>query len=222
MTVPPPDQELADIRARFERTVHPDWRDDTDIGRLLAEVDRLRAELARYEALELGDTTGRISASCPNGQHPTWLRRLTDHDGCPWCENGQLRSERDQAHHAGLVKAAGVLDDIAGKQDCFDDQQSQADAEHTRSSARAIRIYAAATADAPKPAATVPGVAACHSTRHCVTWGFCHRCAPELSAQASQRLGEAAGNDRSEVYAAIVAGLTGAETAAGSAPTATP
>jgi hypothetical protein len=126
-------------------------------------------------------------------------------------QRDQARAELATAQHAAFHKAADVLDDIASKQDCFDDQQSQADAEHTRSSARAIRIYAAATADAPKPSAAVPGTSACHSTRHCVTWGFCHRCAPELSAQAVQRLGESAGSDRPEVYAAIVADLTGAD-----------
>lgn len=37
---------LAEIRARFEATTHPNWRDTTDVGVLLAAVDRLTAELA--------------------------------------------------------------------------------------------------------------------------------------------------------------------------------
>jgi len=38
---------LAAIRAEFERTTHPDWRDTTDFGWLLARVDRLTADLAQ-------------------------------------------------------------------------------------------------------------------------------------------------------------------------------
>jgi hypothetical protein len=49
MTATPPplsDEQHAAIRNRFERTTHPGWRSDTDMGRLLAEVDRLHNELA--------------------------------------------------------------------------------------------------------------------------------------------------------------------------------
>ncbi|OKI16591.1 hypothetical protein [Streptomyces sp. CB03911] len=44
MTGPLADQQLADIRARHEASTHPDWRGQTDVGRLLAEVARLREE----------------------------------------------------------------------------------------------------------------------------------------------------------------------------------
>jgi hypothetical protein len=54
--------------------------------------------------------------------------------------------------------------------------------------------------------ATVPGVEACYSGRHCVTWGFCRRCAPELAEEASRRLKETDGS--SYAYAAIVNDLT--------------
>jgi hypothetical protein len=49
--VPLPDQDLADIRHRHEQTTNPQWRARNDVGRLLAEVDRLRAENARLRTL---------------------------------------------------------------------------------------------------------------------------------------------------------------------------
>jgi hypothetical protein len=61
-------------------------------------------------------------------------------------QRDQTRAELANAQHAAFHKAADVLDDIASKQDCFDDEQSQTDAEHTRGSARALRIYADAVA----------------------------------------------------------------------------
>lgn len=45
-----------------------------------------------------------------------------------------------------LIEAADVLDEIARKLDCFDDEQAQADAVHTQSCARAVRVYAQAIA----------------------------------------------------------------------------
>lgn len=41
---------LAAIRAEFERTTHPDWRDTTDFGWLLARVDQLTTDLAQAHA----------------------------------------------------------------------------------------------------------------------------------------------------------------------------
>ncbi|WP_143136520.1 hypothetical protein [Streptomyces sp. ok210] len=51
---------------------------------------RTDAELASYRALELGDLDGRVSASCGNPEHPTWLRTQDDMRGCPWCRSGEL------------------------------------------------------------------------------------------------------------------------------------
>lgn len=53
-------------------------------GRLV--TGRAAAELAEYRALELGDVDGRVSASCSQPHHPTWLRAVDDTRGCPWCE----------------------------------------------------------------------------------------------------------------------------------------
>lgn len=53
-------------------------------GRLV--TGRATAELAEYRALELGDVDGRVSASCSQPHHPTWLRAVDDTRGCPWCE----------------------------------------------------------------------------------------------------------------------------------------
>lgn len=50
------------------------------------------AELAAYRALELGDPDGRVSASCGNPEHPTWLRKSDDIRGCPWCRIAELEN----------------------------------------------------------------------------------------------------------------------------------
>jgi hypothetical protein len=51
------------------------------------------AELSAYRALELGDPDGRVSASCGNPEHPTWLRKPDDNRGCPWCRIAEVRTE---------------------------------------------------------------------------------------------------------------------------------
>lgn len=51
------------------------------------------AELAAFRALELGDPDGRVSASCGNPSHPTWLRAKVDPRGCPWCEIDQAHED---------------------------------------------------------------------------------------------------------------------------------
>ncbi len=49
-TTPLTDGQLTAIRAQHERTTHPGWRSSTPVGKLLAELDRLRAELATAKA----------------------------------------------------------------------------------------------------------------------------------------------------------------------------
>jgi hypothetical protein len=51
------------------------------------------AELTAYRALDLGDPDGRVSASCDNPEHPTWLRAPDDNRGCPWCRIAEVRTE---------------------------------------------------------------------------------------------------------------------------------
>lgn len=55
----------------------------------LMEADRLAVEL---EALELGDLDGRVSATCSEPSHPTWLRSASDTRGCPWCRIAELET----------------------------------------------------------------------------------------------------------------------------------
>lgn len=50
------------------------------------------AELAAYRALDLGDPDGRVSASCGDPEHPTWLRAPGDDRGCPWCRTVKLEN----------------------------------------------------------------------------------------------------------------------------------
>jgi hypothetical protein len=45
----------------------------------------IAAELESYRALELGAVDGRVSASCGQPNHPTWLRTKDDNRVCPWC-----------------------------------------------------------------------------------------------------------------------------------------
>jgi len=54
------------------------------------QAKRQAVELAAYRALELGDLDGRVSASCGNPDHPTWLRAADDERGCPWCRVAEL------------------------------------------------------------------------------------------------------------------------------------
>lgn len=53
---------------------------------------RQAAELAAYRALDLADVDGRVSASCDNPDHPTWLRKPDDTRGCPWCRIAELEN----------------------------------------------------------------------------------------------------------------------------------
>ncbi|MFF4662001.1 hypothetical protein [Streptomyces sp. NPDC001282] len=55
-----------------------------------AERDALRARLAELDALKLGAVDGRMSATCRDPQHPTWLRAAKDTRECPWCRVAEL------------------------------------------------------------------------------------------------------------------------------------
>lgn len=55
--------------------------------------EKEQAELTAYRALELGDPDSRVSASCGNPEHPTWLRAPDDTRGCPWCGLAEVRTE---------------------------------------------------------------------------------------------------------------------------------
>jgi hypothetical protein len=57
--------DLDPIVARFEATVHPGWRDDTDTGQLLAEVRRLR-ELVRDTVVSLETIHDRLAFEEPD------------------------------------------------------------------------------------------------------------------------------------------------------------
>jgi hypothetical protein len=61
---------------------------------------RLRARVAELEVLELGDPDGRVSATCAEPSHPTWLRSTTDVRGCPWCRIAELEAERHSTNES--------------------------------------------------------------------------------------------------------------------------
>jgi len=63
---PTTDEQLAAIRTRFERTTHPDWRDDTDTGQLLAEIDRLHTELTTARTASMREAAAMFRHYCPN------------------------------------------------------------------------------------------------------------------------------------------------------------
>lgn len=53
------------------------------------------------------------------------------------------------------------------------------------------------------------GLTGCQSTTHCANWGFCHRCQPELTAEAGRLFKDTDGS--SDAYTAIIWKLTGRE-----------
>ncbi|WP_439947225.1 hypothetical protein [Streptomyces sp. BBFR109] len=61
------------------------------------------AELAAFRALDLGDVDGRVSASCDNPEHPTWLRKPDDVRGCPWCRIAELETYAHGCDAEGCV-----------------------------------------------------------------------------------------------------------------------
>lgn len=69
---------------------------------------RLRAQVAAFDALELGAVDGRMSAVCEVPGHPTWLRKPDDRRGCPWCQVAALLEERHSTNEA-LSKADEAL-----------------------------------------------------------------------------------------------------------------
>lgn len=58
------------------------------------------AELAAFRGLELADVDGRVSASCPEPGHPTWLRKRDDGRNCPYCRIAELEAERHSTNEA--------------------------------------------------------------------------------------------------------------------------
>lgn len=60
------------------------------------ELEKLRAQVAEFGALELGAPDGRVSAACGNPEHPTWLRRPDDARACPWCAVAELEAQRER------------------------------------------------------------------------------------------------------------------------------
>lgn len=56
----------------------------TDVPALVAEIRRLRAELAQYEVLN--------PQQCPAGEHADWLVDSEYAHACPWCVIEKLRS----------------------------------------------------------------------------------------------------------------------------------
>ncbi|WP_371097157.1 hypothetical protein [Streptomyces sanglieri] len=52
-------------------------------------------QAAELESLELGAVDGRVSATCANSGHPTWLRAADDTRGCPWCRVAELETARE-------------------------------------------------------------------------------------------------------------------------------
>ncbi len=73
----------------------------------LVQSPETAAELAAYRALKLGAPEGRVSATCGDPWHPTWLRTPDDTQGCPWC---QVRELADVVAGTGLALYEEELD----------------------------------------------------------------------------------------------------------------
>ncbi|MFD5709551.1 hypothetical protein ACFWHW_04000 [Streptomyces pharetrae] len=59
----------------------------------LLQSPETAAELEAYRALELGHLEARVSATCADPGHPTWLRAKDDERGCPWCRIAELEQQ---------------------------------------------------------------------------------------------------------------------------------
>ncbi|MFD8820819.1 hypothetical protein ACFV1C_00370 [Streptomyces sp. NPDC059605] len=74
-----------------------------------SQVEQLHARVAELETLELGAADDRVSATCADSDHPTWLRAADDTRGCPWCRIAELEAaspwERAVAGLNALVDA---------------------------------------------------------------------------------------------------------------------
>ncbi|MER6607322.1 hypothetical protein ABT282_15770 [Streptomyces sp. NPDC000927] len=83
-------QWAARVRLAYESARR--GRRDVQLRCELAEAkrDALQARLAELDALKLGAVDGRMSATCRDPQHPTWLRAAEDTRECPWCRVAEL------------------------------------------------------------------------------------------------------------------------------------
>lgn len=68
------------------------------------------AEVEAFRALDLGDLDGRVSASCDNPEHPTWLRKPDDTRGCPWCRTAELELAVAEERGKTFREAARLLE----------------------------------------------------------------------------------------------------------------
>lgn len=88
-------ERIAAIRAEFERTTRPEWRDVHPTGLLLAEIDRLNAELAHVnDALRAADI-----------EHPLGAQGVRD---LAAMANGRAE-ELATARAVGMREAAAML-----------------------------------------------------------------------------------------------------------------
>lgn len=75
------------------------WEEEQENARLRLALKsarrgrrELRARLTELEALDLCAVDGRVSATCEDPAHPTWLRATDDQRGCPWCRIAALEA----------------------------------------------------------------------------------------------------------------------------------
>lgn len=85
------------------------WLEEADAAIVVADAEQaeLKAQLAEFDALELGAVDGRISAACQDPEHPTWLRKPGDKRGCPWCRIAEVEALKPAAIQTCRVCGAG-------------------------------------------------------------------------------------------------------------------
>ncbi|MGW7710901.1 hypothetical protein [Streptomyces sp. NPDC054771] len=83
-------------RARVSRLENSAALAEEDYGRIVRGAclveSQLRARIAELDSLQLGAVDGRVSATCDNAEHPTWLRAADDTRECPWCRVAELEA----------------------------------------------------------------------------------------------------------------------------------
>jgi hypothetical protein len=211
-------EEVRDIleRAGISRTHGDDWPDI--VPGLLVLVEQRdkaikRGDIWKRRAFEIeADRDALIEAlredvrgELPVGAGPVW-RRLLLNAQSRWI---RARAERDRYRLAWQSAVQGraswrklyleAIKDVRGG--CIDRRYFDRLVAKYRYEVewRDTRI---AELTGPPPTTTPTG---CHQTRHCVNWGFCHRCDPEFTERVRQ---EFKSTDRSsDAYAAVIAKL---------------
>lgn len=101
--------ELDRLRLRFADAAADLARLTLERGERMRTEQQLRHRIDELEALDLGAVDGRVSASCADPEHPTWLRTKDDTRGCPWCRVAELEAQAAELRRYRQANESGPL-----------------------------------------------------------------------------------------------------------------